>query len=249
MTEAVIRIKKKRLKNMSKKDANVEVEQEIKIQLSREDLERVFSKLSAEVKTKDIGHKYLPRQYFDTSDLMLHAKHISLRVQYKPGAKGTLGSYEQTVKFELIPQKALVKGMLLRKECKDAIGSPHPDLSAIADSQAVDIIKPFKNKKLIHIFTAAVERRMFNLEVGKGKKRGTVEVAFDVGNIILAENGKHYPFSEIEIELKKGSDAAITAVQEKIMKLAPSAYIKSYTSKADVGCRIYKKYKARKTSP
>jgi len=224
---------------LAKKHAS-EIEQELKISLTREDLEKVFASFAKDVKKTDIRHKFLPRDYYDTEDLAMQAAGVSLRVQYKPGKNGTLGSYEQTVKFALTPDGAADAEALYRKECKDMLDKNRPDMARVADPEAVQVIKPFKNKELKHIFTAAIERRYFNVAAGKGKKRGEVELAFDVGKITLPDAaGVEQPLAEIEIEIKKGSPKAIAAIKEKIFKIAPGARVQREDKSAQ-GSRLYR---------
>lgn len=220
------------------KNRKTEIEQEVKITLSSQDLEKVFRSFSRKEGATAVEHKYLPRAYYDTPALELHKQGISLRVQYKKGAKGKLGGHEQTVKFDLLPEGGAVSGVLLRKECKDMLKSHAPDLSAVSDRKAKKLLAPFRGKKLTHLFTAAIERRYFNLSVGKGKKKGTVELAFDVGEVVLADGSKRESFTEIEIELKDGNPAAIMDVEEKVLRLARSAHIQPL-SKADQGVQLY----------
>jgi inorganic triphosphatase YgiF len=224
------------------KNAKSEVEMETKIKLSPKDLEKVFKSFSKNAGKSKLRHKYLPRAYYDTADLRLYKNNISLRVQYKPGEGGKTGFYEQTVKFELPHKQKLSRGTLLRKECKNLLTGPAPDLSTVSDRAAKRAVKAFQNKKLAHIFTAAIERRYFNIPVSEGAKKGVVEVAFDVGNIIITHNGRHYPFFEIEVEMKSGDPAAVDAITEKIMEIAKSAKVQPH-SKSAQGSMIYKRFR------
>ena len=216
-------------------------EVELKISLSLKDLEKVFKSLHRKAGKPRVNHKYLPRVYYDTANLDLYRRRQSLRVQYKPGKAGVTGGYEQTVKFEISGKKiAQAHGTLARKEIKNKISSHQPDVKAITDPEAESLFKAYKNKDLINIFTAAIERRSFNMKLGAGKKQGVVEVAFDVGELILpAPDGAHHPFSEIEIELKRGSAEAIDELHKRILKMASSARIQPL-SKSDQGTRLYK---------
>ena len=222
------------------KPSNSEIEQELKIQLSPRDLEKVFKTLKKKAIGKKVEHKYMPRAYYDTPDLELYQSAISVRMQYKPGKGGKIGGYEQTVKFDLPHGATVAKGAFFRKECKDMLKGHKPQLALISDLEGRAIARSFHNKKVIHIFTAAVERRSFELKSGGGKKRGVVEVAFDVGEIILDSNGRHYPFSEIEIEVVKGSAEAILVVEKKIRAIARSARLQPL-SKAQQGSRLYRR--------
>jgi inorganic triphosphatase YgiF len=220
-----------------------EVEPELKITLSLEDLEKVFKALTKMDGTSEVAHKFRPRMYYDTPDLLLYKNKISLRVQYKSGKKGHLGCYEQTVKVELPadPKLKLGAGVLLRKECKDDIKSPKPDLAAAADPVAQAAVKPFLNKKLVHIFTAAMERRSFDWKLKSGGEHGVVEVAFDVGHIILPQNNEQQDFAEIEVEIKQGGGEFIEMVKKEILKIAPSAKIQPL-SKSEQGSQLYLKH-------
>jgi inorganic triphosphatase YgiF len=217
-----------------------EIEQEIKIRLSAEDLEKVFNVLSHKLDSDDIAHKYLPRDYYDTDALDLHQHSISLRMQYKPGKGKGVGNHEQTVKFELPPGGDIVDGALYRKECKDETPGHAPDLALVSDREARKAVKPFLGKPLRHIFTAAIERRFFEVEAGHGKDKGTVEVAFDVGEIILQSDGSRHAFHEIEIERKSGSAAAIARLRDRILEIAPSAKLQPL-SKSQQGSALYLK--------
>jgi len=225
-----------------------EVEQELKISLTNKDLEKVFAFFAEEVKKADIRHKFMPRDYYDTEKLEMQDAGVSLRVQYKPGKNGALGSYEQTVKFALAPDDEADAEALYRKECKDTLEKNSPDMALVDDPEAVEAVKPFRNKSLKHIFTAAIERRYFNVEAGKGKKWGEVEIAFDVGKITLPDYADvEQPLAEIEIEIKKGSPKAIAAIKEKIFEIAPSARVQREDKSAQ-GSKLYRAA-ARKQAP
>ncbi len=220
------------------------IEQELKIQLSARDLEKVFRILKKKAEGK-VEHKYMPRAYYDTHDLRLYENHISVRMQYKPGKGGKIGGYEQTLKFEVPHSQVIVKGAFLRKECKDMIRTRTPRLELVSDREGRIRTRPYRNKRFIHIFTAAIERRSFEMKVGGGKKKGLVEVAFDVGEIILDSNGRHYPFYEIEIELVKGNPEAIETLERKIRGIARTACLQPL-SKSQHGSRLYRRSIARR---
>ncbi len=218
------------------------VETELKIKLSPADLEKVFRVLRGKNSTSEIFHKYRPRDYYDTPDLELYQAGLSLRVQYKPGSAGKLGCYEQTLKLEMVPDSPLGEAVMLRKECKDDITTREPLLSAVTDVQGQAAAKPFKGKKLMHIFTAAIERRYFEMEIGSGRNSGMVEVAFDVGQLILAQGNVSQNFFEIEVEVKRGSADLIEAVKKEILGIATSAKVQPL-SKSAQGSRLYLQHK------
>jgi len=218
-----------------------EDEQEIKIRLSAGDLEKVFNALAKKYGAGHIEHKYLPRAYYDTDDLKLYQNNLSLRMQYKEGRGKRLGGYEQTVKSDLpLPQTAAVVGALSRREVKDMMPGPHPDIAAVSDSATAKALAPFAGEKLQHLFTAAIERRYFTAKTGKhqGGPDGKVEIAFDVGGIIMAADGAFHPFHEIELEHKGGDVRALLSLLDEILKLAPSAIVQPL-SKSQQGCQLY----------
>jgi inorganic triphosphatase YgiF len=217
-----------------------ENEQEVKIKLSRGDLEKVFNALSKKYEPNDIDHKYMPRAYWDTLRLDLDSRDISVRMQYKEGRDGELGGYEQTVKLDLPHGNRLAKGARLRREVKNMRPSHEPDLSIVTDARTMPELRPFLKKRLRHIFTAAIERRYFEVEAGHGRHKGTVEIAFDVGEIVLPHNGRRYALCEIELEIKSGSKDAIDKLREYIMNIAPSAEIQLLT-KSQQGGRFFRR--------
>lgn len=215
-----------------------ENEQEVKIKLSRRDLERVFNALSKKYEPDEIEHKYKPRAYWDTARLDLDRHSVSVHMQYKEGKEGEVGGHEQTIKIDLPHGNTLAQGAKLRREVKDIMPGHAPDLSVVRDAKAKPALKPFLKKRLRHVFTAAIERRYFEVETGHGRHKGTVEIAFDVGDIILQHNGRRYAFCEIELEKKSGSKDALDKLRKQIMATAASAEIQSL-SKAQQGSRLY----------
>ncbi len=223
-----------------------EDEQEVKIQLSQGDLEKVFKHFAQKHAPAHIEHKYMPRAYYDSARLALHKNDLSLRMQYKEGKKGRLGGYEQTVKRDLPAANGnLAAGALFRREVKDIMPSHAPDLNAVTDADTKAAVLPFAKLKLKHIFTAAIERRYFNVSTGHGKKAATVELAFDVGEIILQSDGSRHQFFEIELERKAGNAAAIDELREEILKMAPSAKVQPL-SKSKQGSQLYIASRKRK---
>lgn len=219
---------------MAQKPPASESETELKITVSPTDMERVFDAFSKRAGATKVTHKYMPRMYYDTNALDLHARNISLRVQYKSGVSGVLGFYEQTTKFELPPLSGGRKGLLFRRECKDRLEGHLPDIDAISDPAAQKETAFLKGKKLVHIFTAAIERRFFEIPFGKGKEKGVLEVAFDTGHIFLPGDERALPFCEIEVELKKGDVGLIAGLFDEIAAIAPSARVQPQ-SKAEQG--------------
>jgi inorganic triphosphatase YgiF len=222
------------------KGGDVEVETELKIKLSPSDLEKVYQALFKQSGLSEPMYKSRPREYYDTPEMDFFKNHLSLRVQVKPGKAN---EYEQTVKVEMDPSGSMGEAVMRRRECKDDLKeSRTPDLLAITDKEARAAFKPFRGKKLVHIFTAAIDRRYFDLELRNGKKHGTVEVAFDVGTITLADGKTKQDFFEIEVEVKEGGPGFIEIVKDGILKIAPSAQVQPL-SKAMQGSLLYIQHK------
>ena len=223
---------------MTARDEASEVEVELKIKLSPADLEKVFLILREKVGLSEIKHKFSSRAYYDTPDLGLYNKGLSLRVQEIPGKSGNPGGYEQTLKMEVLPDQPLKESVMMRRECRDNISTHIPSLAAVSDPQAQEAVKSFRDKSLVPIFTSAIERRYFEMELD----HGAVELAFDVGKLILAEGGWHQDFSEIEIEVKRGDADLIDIVKKEILRIAPSGAVQPL-SKSAQGSQLYLKYK------
>ncbi|HYD17206.1 MAG TPA: CYTH domain-containing protein [Patescibacteria group bacterium] len=219
-----------------------EDEQEVKIVLSKGDLEKVFNALMREYAPGHIEHKYLPRHYYDTPNLDLDQNGLSVRMQYKQGKGAAVGGYEQTVKVDISEGATLAAGALFRREIKNPMPDHAPDLSVVTDKQAKQALAPFLKQPLKHIFTAAIERRYYEIELGHGRKKSSAEIAFDVGEIILPHNDSHTPFYEIEIERKSGSSHAIDKLRDKILELAPSARVQPQP-KSKQGTELYRRAK------
>lgn len=202
-----------------------EIEQEAKIKLSRQDLEKVFTALVLQKKIKGVRRKKILRRYFDTADLTLRKCGFSLRLQRcKEG-------YEQTLKT----RDAAHKKFLTRKEYKNITKKMVPDLSLVNDKRIKTSLKQMSAEKLVHIFTTNVARRYFYMT----KKGGAVEIAFDTGKITLPRSKKTVTLSEIEIELKKGASRILHQLQKEIIKMAPSARPQTL-SKAEQGVCLFK---------
>lgn len=244
---------------MGNKANNTEVE--LKLRLSPEDLEKVFDAFSDKAIDGEIKHKRRPRDYFDTEDRKLRARNLGLRMQYKEGKDGKLGGYEQTLKSaagEALPPESKLESVFMRKEYKDFTEDELPEIEKISNPEAKKLMDGIRDEDLEHVFSSAVERRYFVMEVkypkslkdayeevkdGKGRKKqrrtGKVELAFDVGKIKLAPPNDNYQeaVSEIEIEMKDGPPDLIEKIKKKILEIAPDAVVET-RSKAEIGYEL-----------
>lgn len=215
-----------------RRKARSEVETELKIKLSPESLEKIFNKFLRRSVKDSFNHKFTPRRYFDTEELDLYAKGLSLRVQYAPGKFGKTGGYEQTFKYAIKPDD---DGVMVRTEYKVSIDSHLPELEVAEDENVQEMVEGIDNKSLVQIFTASVERRLMLVDVDGGQ----IELAFDVGNLYLTSPSRATAdICEIEVEVKKGKANLIEKVKAEIFKAVPDAVIQPY-SKSEQGTRLY----------
>ncbi len=142
--------------------------------------------------------------YFDTAEARLRDSRWALRVREKSG------KFIQTLKGE-----ANVKGLPLgtRPEFEWPIEAARPDPSLMADLAAVPVVTPQELTPLVKI---AVDRRT---TLSTRPDRSQVEMAFDTGEI-RAGNRKA-PLCEIELELKRGSPAAVYEAALALHRKAP----------------------------
>lgn len=230
---------------MSKKEHEIEK----KIMVSADDLKRLFDEWSPQALDGKIKKKHRPRAYFDSKSRRLQRHDIALRIQYKEDA-----GYEQTIKHGVKTDEKSAIDALSRCEIKDFLKgkSDQPDLSLIDldDIDDADIRKTLKkcqDKKLKHVFTAAVKRKYFVVAVEKdGEVLGKVELAFDEGQVIHADEiDLSEDVSEIEVELKEGDPSVVDIVCDRILEQAPNAYV-STKSKADTGYALDVRAQERK---
>lgn len=219
---------------ISKDDTTLELEQ--KLELAPADLETVFEFFKSErVKTKT--HI---RDYYDTPDLGLYHDKTALRLEHKEGI-----GYEQTLKTAIADDETAGQ-TLLRYEWEYPVKHNAPDFSVITDAGAVAAVSKVRAGGLVHLFTSEINRRYFNLTVDLLEGQAVVEVAFDLGRIILApdfhknENiTAEHELSEIEVELVSGPAPAIDRVIAEIQEQMPRAQL-SQISKNQRGIALFK---------
>lgn len=154
------------------------------------------------------GARTLESTYFDTEDRRLAGRRVTLRVR-KTGDR-----YLQTV-------KAAPDGDGLgRAEWECPVAGPAPDLSLVTAPEAQALLGPLDAAELRPLFTSIVRRTVRTVTVGQGEAASSVEVAFDTGEIRIP-GGAAVPVSEVELELKQGSVAALFELALELAKTAP----------------------------
>lgn len=134
--------------------------------------------------------KHLVSAYFDTPDLLLRQRALSLRI------RDVDKRHVQTLKR----MRPLDGAILKRDEWEKDVAGSSPDLGAFDDVE----INRFLNEsvpagKLKRLFETDVQRTIWNLRDGNVE----VELALDVGEV-RGENGARTPLCEAELELKSG---------------------------------------------
>jgi inorganic triphosphatase YgiF len=156
--------------------------------------------------------KHLKSVYYDTPDWTLRSNGLSLRVR-QSGAR-----FVQTVKTEFGDDP------LRRGEWEASVPSIAPVVELAIPLIPTKLSSDLKRHELEAVFTADIHRHAYIVELPSG----TVEVDFDQG--LLKSNNQSMPVSEIEVELKKGSPAAIYEVALRLAEhgsLKPSIRSKS----------------------
>ncbi|MGM0422992.1 MAG: CYTH domain-containing protein [Pseudomonadota bacterium] len=217
---------------ISKDDTTLELEQ--KLELAPADLETVFESFKpAQVKTK--SHI---RDYYDTPALDLYRDKTALRLEYKEGI-----GYEQTLKTA-VSEGDTAGQTLQRHEWEYPVKNNAPDFSVITDARALAAVSKVKAEDLIHLFTSKINRRCFDMTVDLPEGQAVVEIAFDLGQIILAPDYQQnesitcHELSEIEVERISGPVRAIDQVIEQIQTQMPRARL-SQISKNQRGIALF----------
>jgi triphosphatase len=149
------------------------------------------------------ARKHLRAAYYDTSDRTLWRERLTLRVR-QSGAR-----YTQTVKAELGDDP------LRRGEWEASVPSMTPDLALAMPFIPEKIRSDLEVNALEQVFTTDIRRHQRMVEMPSG----TVEVAFDQG--MLKAGPRTLPVSEIELELKQGSAAAIYELALRLAEHGP----------------------------
>lgn len=147
--------------------------------------------------------KHLKSVYYDTAERALRNSGLSLRVR-QSGAR-----FVQTVKTDAADDP------LRRGEWEAIVPSLAPDLALAMPFVPEKLREHLETHPLEAVFTADVHRhaRMIDLP------SGTVEIAFDQGELTAGE--RSLPVSEIELELKSGSAGAIYEIALRLAEHGP----------------------------
>ncbi|MBS1182687.1 MAG: hypothetical protein H6Q99_2567 [Proteobacteria bacterium] len=164
------------------------------------------------------GDKRLVSTYFDTPDLALRAKGISLRLR-RAGRSG-----EQTVKFS----GSFSLGLAERPEFNVPYAGRVPDLARLPDEAAAELTKLVDGRPLVPLFSMRVARRRWEIVTPGGDR---IEMALDRG--VATAGSRRADIREVEFELLSGDRRALFDVARPA--LAGAAFHFSTRAKSDLG--------------
>lgn len=158
--------------------------------------------------------------YFDTPDLQLLARGISLRVR-RSGKR-----YRQTIK--VADERAA--GLFDRVEWEQDIKGPEPDLSAAAGIISDGLLNGQLPESLQPVFETRVRRITYHI-ASRGQR---IELTLDQGEI---DTGKRRaPICELELELAQGDRGSLFEFAKVLNDLAPLRL--AVKAKADRGYEL-----------
>lgn len=164
------------------------------------------------------GDKHLVSTYFDTPDLVLRARGISLRLR-RSGRTG-----EQTAKFS----GSFALGLAERPEFNAAFAGRVPDLSRFPEAVAAELARLVDGRPLVPLFAMRVTRRRWDVTTAAGDR---VELALDRGHV--SAGSRRADIREAEFELVEGDRRALFDVAR--LALDGIAFHFSAAAKSDLG--------------
>jgi inorganic triphosphatase YgiF len=186
------------------------VEIELKLQVRSQDLPLLRdSPLFSRPVAGAAGPHTLESVYFDTADLRLHRKNMTLRVR-KQGRR-----YVQTVKSGGQYQG----GALHRGEWEAPLASAAPDVAAIT-AEMNGHLGRLRAGELRPVFASHIKRTIRHAGNAAETGGAAIEIAFDEGEI-RTPDGAALPVSEVELELKSGDPTALYDLALALSEIAP----------------------------
>ena len=204
------------------------METELKFALSPEARERIERHAEALAAGGGPSTETQHTTYFDTPGRALRKAGFTLRVRQADDG------FVQTV-------KSAGEGTLHRQECEWPVGSAEPDRRLLAEVPGVPRLD---DQALEPVFRTDVRRTSLSVTPTAGAK---VELAFDDGRVTAGDAAE--PLSELELELKGGTEDALFRLGLDLLQVAPLALLNE--SKAERGWRLRDggKPEARKPHP
>jgi len=197
---------------MTEPATNTEIE--LKLSVSAHDLPKLRQAIAAWDGQRAGSTATLSSIYYDTADLELCRRRITLRVR-------RIGDgFVQTVKGEGDPSVGLA-----RDEWEWPVAGPAPDLAVIREPEVWDQLGPLTLDQLQPVFETRIHRTVHWLA------DGSIELAIDSGQIQAGETV--VTVSEVELELKRGQPGSLFDHALALNQVAPVRF--STVSKAARG--------------
>lgn len=175
----------------------------------------------------------LDSTYFDSPDLALLKRNLSLRVR-KLGRR-----HVQTLKEGPLLQAGLFK----RKEIEQLVGGDHPDPARIDDPDLRDVVERVGRKQgLQPIFGTSFRRTSWRITVGE---HTAVQATLDVGEVRAGAATE--PVCELELELERGDAADLIGLARRLCRDLPLGL--GGRSKAAIGYALYNGEAAAELAP
>lgn len=195
---------------------------ELKLRISTKDVLRLRRHVAIK---KHLAGKPVTRRlisiYYDTPDLQLLKKRISLRVRRMSGR------WFQAVKGS----GHSLAGLHQRMEWEDIIARGYPDFTKITETSLARIFAEQSLRGALRpIFITDVKRTEWQLVYEDGT---AIEVALDLGQLEIDDQSE--PISELELELKNGEACRLFELAAELQKTIP-LHIENI-SKAERGYR------------
>ncbi|MFN7166904.1 MAG: inorganic triphosphatase, partial [Pannonibacter sp.] len=163
--------------------------------------------------------------YYDTPDTALAKARIAARVRLKG---------EQWIQTVKLPGDSTGSGLHSPREYEVTVSSSQFDLSAVSDEAArAEIQAVLGDQPLAPRFETVINRSLRMVKTADGS---SVEVAVDQGEVVAG--AVRQPLTELELELKSGSIAALYTVARQLVGPRPFRF--SSLSKAERGDRLAK---------
>ncbi|MBU6458676.1 MAG: CHAD domain-containing protein [Bradyrhizobium sp.] len=164
-----------------------------------------------------IKQQHLVSTYFDTRDLALRDRGVSLRIRRIGGQR------LQTIKASSAVPMA-------RSEWETKVNRDRPELELIGHTDIAPIFTGAIARRLKPMFETRIERTAMSLKIG----RSDIELALDEGRVAALDNS--VDLAEIEIELKQGEHRDVAVLARKLAREIPLTF--AARAKADWGYAV-----------
>ena len=180
------------------------VETELKLLVPADSFEEFRRMAIARLPVRNKGTvRHLESTYYDTADRRLAEAGFSLRVR-RSGKR-----FVQTLK------SSSGDGALSRREWETPVDTIAADLTLIPAADIGTVLEGIAPEDLLPIFVTRVRRHALLVDA----KDAQIEVAFDTGAI--EAGSRREPLSEVELELKQGSTAALYSLGLELTDIGP----------------------------